>query len=52
MAPSLGFEVTPVNVHDAGEIERAVGVRPLWWTASGGRFDRLLGVAILILRGA
>jgi hypothetical protein len=26
-----------------------LGVRPLWWTASGGSFDRLPGVAILIL---
>ena len=24
MAPSLGVEVSPVNVHDEGEIERAV----------------------------
>ena len=24
MAPSLGVEVSPVNVRDAGEIERAV----------------------------
>jgi hypothetical protein len=28
------------------------GVRPLWWTASGGSFDRLPGVAILILSWA
>jgi ABC-type uncharacterized transport system substrate-binding protein len=28
------------------------GVRPWWWTVSGGGFDRLLGVAILVLRGA
>jgi hypothetical protein len=25
---------------------------PLWWTVSGGVFDRLLGVAILVLRRA
>ena len=30
MAPSLGVEVSPVNVRDAGEIERAVdGIRAL-----------------------
>ena len=28
------------------------GVRPYWWTASGGSFDRLPGVAILILNWA
>jgi hypothetical protein len=28
------------------------GVRPCWWTVSGGGFDRLLGVSILVLHGA
>src|SRR6516162_1754494 len=28
------------------------GVRPWGWTISGGVFDRLLGVAVLVLHGA
>src|SRR6516225_8975366 len=28
------------------------GVRPCWWTGSGGGFDRLLGVVVLILHRA
>src|SRR6516165_1124583 len=31
---------------------RRSGVRPCWWTVSGGGSDRLLGVSILVLHGA
>jgi len=31
-------------------VKQLPGVRPWWWTASRGVFDRLLGVAILVLR--
>jgi transposase InsO family protein len=35
-----------------GQKPTKFGVRPCWWTVSGGGFDRLPGVAILVLRGA
>ena len=33
-----------------GQIRQISGVRPEWWTVSGGGFDRLPGVAIRRLR--
>ena len=44
MAPSLGFEVTPVNVHDAGEIERAVAAFAR--SANGGLIVTGSGLAV------
>src|SRR5215469_2765066 len=35
-----------------GQKQTLTGVRPCWWTGSGGGFDRLLGVVVLILHRA
>ena len=48
----LREQLAGAHVRFGSKADMCIGVRPLWWTASGGSFDRLPGVAILILRGA
>ena len=56
VAPSLGVEVSPINVRDAGEIERSVDdfrARSEWWSdRDGGRVRRCVHRDLIIALAA